>query len=66
MTRRWVRAPSNADASTPTTSARRKGCSCLVRTSHATYAPTMPMAPWAKLRTPDPRYTTISPWEASE
>ena len=55
MTRRWASAPIAAHVTNPMVHASHAGWWCLTFTSHRTYAPTMPIAPWAKLSTPEPR-----------
>ena len=54
MMSRWVRAPIAAHVRRPAAHATATGWP-LFLTSHWTYAPTMPIAPWAKLSTPEPR-----------
>ena len=59
-----VNTPIAADARTPATTASQVGKSASVAATYA-YAPTAAIAPCAKLRTPDPRYTSTMPCAAS-
>ena len=55
MTSMWAAAPMSAHAATAMIQATGLGRPCSTFISQYRYAPTMPMAPWAKFSTPEPR-----------